>query len=288
MRWIKITVSTLLVALMAVAAVANPARASVADDFIAKLVKGAQENERRNGIPTSVTIGMAALETGWGRSSMTGQMTVDGKVYQVNTLFNIKCTSTVSPHQSGCVPVASYEYKADGTKYLEVSNFRTYASWNDSMLDYGRLLTTASRYAPAFKYTKDPDRFVEAVRAGGYATDPRYSELVIQIMRSHNLYQYNLSGADGDSGTVKTGPVVAPVFELGTDYPAFNRGSRGVGVETLQGLLNARNGAGLAIDGSYGELTEAAVKAYQSKAGRTANGRMDDATWRALVPTLKR
>lgn len=287
MRWIKMAVAMLLVALVAVAVVQNPARATVQSDFIAKLVKGAQENERRTRIPTSVTIGMAALESGWGRSSMASDMTIDGKVYHVNTLFNIKCTSTASPYQTGCVPVSSYEYRSDGTKYLKTSNFRTYASWNESMLDYGRLLTTASRYADAFNYTNDPDKFVEAVRAGGYATDPRYSELVIQIMRSHNLYQYNLSGADG-SGDVGSGPVVSPVFEMGPDYPAFTRGDRGVGVETLQSLLNSTNKAGLVVDGSYGALTETAVKAYQTKVGRPATGTMDDETWRALVPTLKR
>ena len=173
MRWLKIAVMAVVVAIAATAVGAFPARASVQTDFIAKLVKGAQENERRTGIPTSVAIGMAALETGWGRSSMTGNMTIDGQVYVVNTLFNIKCTATVSPYQTGCVPVPSYEYNADGTRYMKVSNFRTYASWNESTLDYGRLLTTLSRYAPAFNFKKYPDQFVTEVRKGGYATVPR-------------------------------------------------------------------------------------------------------------------
>lgn len=288
MRWIKFIVTTLLVAAVAAAVVQTPARATVQSEFIAKLVKGAQENERRTGIPASVTIGMAALESGWGRSTMASDMTIGGTVYHVNTLFNIKCTSTPSPYQTGCVPVESYEYTSDGRKYLEVSNFRTYASWDDSMLDYGRLLTSLSRYAEAFKYTNDPDRFVEEVRKGGYATDPRYSELVIGIMRSYNLYQYNVSGADGDPGFVGGGPEVSPVFEAGPDFPAFTNGSRGVGVEALQALLNSQNGAGIIVDGSYGTQTATAVRAYQSKIGRPATGTMDDATWRALLPSLTR
>lgn len=199
MRWIKVAVATALV--LGFAAIApSPAKASVQSEFIAKLVGPAQQNERATGIPASVAIGMAALETGWGRSKMASTYTVDAglpteKVYQVNTLFNIKCTSTVSPYQTGCVPVRTAEYKPDGTAYYIVDNFRTYKNWGDSILDYGRLLTTASRYAKAFDYKKYPDQFVTEVRKGGYATDPKYADLVISIMKSYNLYQYNLNGA---------------------------------------------------------------------------------------------
>lgn len=289
MRWFKLAVVVVLIALATAASVTNPARASVQQDFIAKLVEGARENERRTGIPASVTIGMAALESGWGRSTMAGTMTVNGTVYKVNTLFNIKCTSTPSPYQTGCVPVSSYEYRADGTKYLKVSNFRTYASWADSMLDFGRFLTTLSRYAPAFDYTRYPDQFVTEVRRAGYATDPKYSELVISIMRSYSLYQYNVSGAGPGypSGADTDTPVVVdPVFKSGPDFPALSRGSRGTVVESLQTLLNAA-GSTLLVDGSYGALTEGAVKTYQSSQGLSATGAVDDQTWSRLLPSLR-
>lgn len=290
MRWLRLAIVAMLVALAAVATASNPATATVQQDFISKLVLGAQENERRTGIPSSVTIGMAALESGWGRSSMAADMTVGGVVYHVNTLFNIKCTSYVSPYQTGCVPVSSLEYRSDGSSYAKVSNFRTYSSWTNSMLDYGRLLTSNDRYARAFNYRQYPDQFVTEVRAGGYATDPKYATLVISIMRSYNLYQYNLSGAGSGYPPALAAPGatvdVDPVFKPGSDYPAFARGSRGLGVETLQALLNARGGAALVVDGSYGEQTQTAVKAFQTATRLSVTGAMDDATWEALLPSL--
>ncbi|MDO5678491.1 MAG: peptidoglycan-binding protein [Propionibacteriaceae bacterium] len=266
-----------------------PAEASRQSEFIAKLVPSAQAVEQEFGIPTSVTIGMAALETGWGGSSMTGQMTVDGQIYEVNTLFNIKCTTMVSPYQTGCVPVRTAEYRADGTKYFIVDEFRTYASWLNSTKDYARLLTTATRYALAFQYVDYPDQFVTEVRKGGYATDPKYAELVINIMRNHNLYQYNLRGQGPGfpEGMVAPGP--APIV-VDTNphvfFPKVMRGSRGEAVRSLQELLNA-HGAGITADGIYGEQTQNAVDAFQRSEKLKATGAMDDDTWQLLLPELR-
>ncbi len=137
-------------------------------------------------------------------------------------------------YQTGCVPVRTAEYKPDGTQYFIIDEFRTYASWGDSILDYGRLLTTASRYAKAFDYKAYPDQFVTEVRKGGYATDPSYATQVISIMKSYNLYQYNLNGAGagyppGMGGTGNSGSGTA--FVVGADFPAYQSGSRGNGVQ---------------------------------------------------------
>ena len=214
MRWLRLGTLGVAAALVVAMAGATTAEASKkTDDFISSLVKAAQKNEKKTGIPASVAIGMAALETGWGLSKMTGDYTVTEvdetgaetkTVFQVNTLFNIKCGKTPSPHQTGCVPVRTAEYRKDGSKYYIVDEFRTYAGWGDSVLDYGRLLTSLSRYASAFDYTDYPDQFVIQVHRGGYATDPTYATTVIGIMKKYDLYQYNVSGAG--PGTPKGAP----------------------------------------------------------------------------------
>lgn len=293
MRWIKVALAVTLV-LGFIGATPRQADASVQSEFIAKLVKGAQENERKTGIPSSVAIGMAALETGWGRSKMATNYTVDQglptqKVYSVNTLFNIKCTTAVSPYQTGCVPVRTAEYKPDGTQYFIVDNFRTYANWGDSILDYGRLLTSASRYARAFDYKAYPDQFVTEVRKGGYATDPKYADLVISIMKGYDLYQYNLNGAgSGYPPGMGTGPSTGGTvaFTPGTDFPAYQSGSKADGVTSLQALLNASASAGLDADGVYGAKTKSAVAAFQTKTGLSSTGLMNDKTWEKLLPRL--
>lgn len=274
MRWL---LATTLGVLMAVGIVVPPAHASTQRDFISSLVKAAQENQRDTGIPASVAIGMAALETGWGRSSMAKD--------PINTLFNIKCTAKQSPYQKGCTEVASYEYTSDGKRYLKVSGFRTYANTGDSLKDFGLLLTSLSRYSAAFRYKDDPNAFIREVHRGGYATDPRYTELVTGIMRSYNLYQYDVAGS-----TTKPTPSPSPQLPVAKDtYTAQSYGKVNTNVTTLQRLLNARFGTRITVNGSYGWTTQAAVADYQYERMRLPEqtGEMDRATWEHLVPTLR-
>ena len=251
------------VGLALAAAVAPSAHASKRSDFIASLVQAAQDNQRATGVPASVAIGMAALETGWGRSSMANA--------PVNTLFNIKCSKNKSQFQKGCQNFSSYEYRKDGTRYLMVSSFRTYASRGDSIKDFGQFLRSLSRYRKAFDYQNNPDQFVREVRKGGYATDPRYSELVISIMKSHNLYRYDVGGVSKPSTQL-------PVSTR--DFLPQTHGNVNTNVTTLQRLLNARMGRKIVENGSYGWTTQDAVAYYQSDVMklRQISGDVDAAT----------
>ncbi len=258
------------------ALVAPPAHATTQTDFIRSLVSAAQATQRERGIPASVTIGMAALETGWGRSSMAKD--------PINTLFNIKCTATPSPYQKGCVDVPSYEYRSDGTRYLKVSSFRSYANTGDSLKDFGLFLTKLSRYAGAFNHKDDPDAFVREVHRAGYATDPRYTELVTGIMRNYNLYQYDLPGSTAPAPGV--GGSTLPTAS--GEYKSLTWGNANPHVGTLQRLLNDRMGRRIPVDGKYGWQTQAAVADFQYQTMKLAKqtGDVDRATWVALVPTL--
>lgn len=269
MRSVRISVGALVTALLiglgTIPFVGNAA-ASKQSDFIAGLVEAAQENERNTGIPASVTIGQAALETGWGGSKMAQA--------PINSYFSIKCSSSDSPYSEGCVDVNSAEFTPAGEEYMKVSSFRTYPSVGNSLLDYGRLLTSASRYRGAFEYTKYPDRFIIEVHKAGYATDPNYAEKVIGIMKNYNLYQYNVSGAQSGLPGNDTG------------MPTLSRGARGDDVMKLQLLLNEHNNADLEVDGVFGAGTEAAIKAWQSKMGLNASGVANDETWASLMEII--
>ena len=272
--------------------IATPVAAeTVQEAFIRGLVASAQQNQRDTAIPASVAIGQAALETGWGRSSMAQP--------PINSYFSIKCGSS-SPHSNGCVDVPSYEYDSAGNRYLEVSSFRTYATVGHSLLDYGRLLTSATRYKPAFQYANNPDEFIRAVRKAGYATDPAYAETVISIMSRYDLYRYDLNptqqgpvaGANPDwvpkpLPAVPARPAVLPEFVPGTDFPAYAVGSPDTGGRTLQLILNEFNQANLEADGIFGRATDAAVVNWQNRVGAKATGVMDDQTWTELLPRLE-
>jgi peptidoglycan hydrolase-like protein with peptidoglycan-binding domain len=65
-------------------------------------------------------------------------------------------------------------------------------------------------------------------------------------------------------------------------WPVVAIGLNGHPVKTLQYLLRAR-GHNLAVDGGFGAQTDAAVKAFQTSKGLTANGTVNAQTWSALI-----
>jgi peptidoglycan hydrolase-like protein with peptidoglycan-binding domain/cell wall-associated NlpC family hydrolase len=65
--------------------------------------------------------------------------------------------------------------------------------------------------------------------------------------------------------------------------PTLRRGDSGEAVITLQKLLNA-NGANLATDGTFGQLTASAVEWYQRGHGLTVDGVVGPKTWASLLP----
>lgn len=164
--------------------------------FIEMVAPGAQRGYREYGVPASVTIAQAALESGWGSSSLSTQY---------NNYFGIKCGTVTSPYQNGCVSKTTTEYKSDGTPYVIVDEFRTYATISNSMRDHGYFLSTRSRYAAAFDYSDDPNMFARKIHQAGYATDPGYADYLIRLMTQYNLYRFDPTPAPG-----ATAPSVTP------------------------------------------------------------------------------
>ena len=70
-------------------------------------------------------------------------------------------------------------------------------------------------------------------------------------------------------------------------WPVVQNGSQGHPIRTLQFLLRAR-GHNLTVDGMFGPATEAAVKAFQTSKGMTADGIMSAQTWLTLIIQAKK
>jgi len=70
-------------------------------------------------------------------------------------------------------------------------------------------------------------------------------------------------------------------------WPVVQNGSQGHPIRTLQFLLRA-HGHNLTVDGMFGPATEAAVKAFQTSKGMTADGRMSAQTWSTLIIQVKK
>ncbi|MER7008167.1 sporangiospore maturation cell wall hydrolase GsmA, partial [Dactylosporangium sp. NPDC000555] len=152
-------------------------------EFIAASVPGAQQSRREHGVPASVTIAQAILESGWGRSALS---TFD------RNFFGMKCNGQGS-YAIGCRTHSTSECTPAGQCFPTTASFRVYASAADSFRDHGATLATNPRYSTAFAYRDDPDRFVAEMHRAGYATDPQYTVKLTGIMAKYDLYRYDLS-----------------------------------------------------------------------------------------------
>jgi peptidoglycan hydrolase-like protein with peptidoglycan-binding domain len=64
--------------------------------------------------------------------------------------------------------------------------------------------------------------------------------------------------------------------------PTLRFGDSGESVRVLQRILRS-NGYPVTVDGSFGALTESAVKAFQTRRGLVADGVVGPKTWRELT-----
>jgi flagellar protein FlgJ len=152
-------------------------------EFIRAAVPGAQRGWREFGVPPSVTLAQAILESGWGRS---------GLAMNDRNYFGIKCfDGRYGTIAKGCHTYKTQECTKAGNCFNTSASFRSYASQTDSFRDHGNFLRVNSRYKPAFSYTRDANKFIWNVWKAGYATDPNYYTKITGIMAANKLYQYD-------------------------------------------------------------------------------------------------
>lgn len=122
------------------------------------------------GIPASITLAQGLFESGSG----------NGELARVaNNHFGIKCTS---------------DWKGKGY-YKDDDNhndcFRVYDKPEDSFRDHSEFLKRP-RYAKLFQLDKnDYVGWANGLKAAGYATNPNYPNLLINVIQKYNLTQYD-------------------------------------------------------------------------------------------------
>lgn len=127
------------------------------------------------GIPASITLAQGLLESGNGN----GELAV-----VANNHFGIKCTS---------------DWK--GKSYFKNDDkindcFRVYDNPESSFRDHSEFLKR-KRYAHLFELEKnDYEGWANGLKAAGYATNPRYPQLIIGLIKKYNLNQYDKSETD--------------------------------------------------------------------------------------------
>jgi flagellum-specific peptidoglycan hydrolase FlgJ len=154
---------------------ATPSRAA----FILMAAEAARESQRQTGVPASVTIAQAILESDWGVSKLS-------KDY--NNFFGIKGDR---PGTAGVAWFDTWEV-INGVSVVQHAAFRAYNRPADSFVDHGWFFIQNPRYGAAMAARKDPRQFAREINRAGYATDPDYAPKLIGLMDRYNLYAYDL------------------------------------------------------------------------------------------------
>jgi flagellum-specific peptidoglycan hydrolase FlgJ len=122
------------------------------------------------GIPASITLGQGLFESGAGSSDLAKY---------ANNHFGIKCTSDWTGK--------SYYKNDDNVNDC----FRVYDNPEDSFRDHSNFLKRKN-YAKLFELDKnDYQGWAYGLKKAGYATNPNYPQLLINIIEKYNLSQYD-------------------------------------------------------------------------------------------------
>jgi LysM repeat protein len=128
--------------------------------------------EQRSGVPASITLAQGLHESEAGMSEL---------VRNSNNHFGIKCKEDWKG--------ASYYHDDDRKQEC----FRVYGTAADSYRDHSDFLRQGSRYA--FLFQLDPtdyEGWAYGLKKAGYATNIRYSQILIKLIKDYNLQQYTL------------------------------------------------------------------------------------------------
>ena len=139
--------------------------------YIDKFYKTAIREMYEYKIPASITLAQGILESGSGRSDLA---------VVANNHFGIKCTSDYQGET----------YLKDDDKKDDC--FRVYLDAASSYRDHSLFLVYRSRYAFLFNYwIKDYKAWAIGLKKAGYATNPNYPQLLIDVIEKYQLYEYD-------------------------------------------------------------------------------------------------
>jgi len=141
-----------------------------AESYIERFKSIAISEMNSYGIPASITLAQGILESGNGNSSLARE---------ANNHFGIKCTG----EWNGKTILRDDDQKDDC--------FRVYTSPEESFRDHSEFLKR-KRYAPLFELDKNDYRgWATGLKDAGYATNPRYADLLISLVERYDLSRFD-------------------------------------------------------------------------------------------------
>lgn len=148
-------------------------------NFLDTIGPVAQQVAQENGIYASLMIAQAAVESGWGSSTLSTQG---------HNLFGVKWNGT-----GNYVTMPTQEYY-NGTWHTINAKFQKYDSYYDSLTGYAKLIT--SHFPNSTRANAATPQIAAANLRHGiygtYATDPNYANTLSRIISEYNLTRYDV------------------------------------------------------------------------------------------------
>jgi hypothetical protein len=139
--------------------------------YVERFAKTAMDEQRRYGIPASITLSQGLLETDAGGSRLASES---------NNHFGIKC-------RTKCRGCTCRNYSDDDIYDM----FRVFDSAWESYREHSILLSN-DRYKHLKKLgTKNYRQWAEGLKKAGYATDKNYHNKLIRIIEELDLHQFD-------------------------------------------------------------------------------------------------
>ena len=142
------------------------------EEYIDQFKDIAINEMKRSGVPASITLAQGILESENGNSEL---------VKKSNNHFGIKCKSTWMGES------VTHDDDANG------ECFRAYTNAGESYRDHSDFLKANKRYGTLFNLDPvDYAGWAKGLKKAGYATNPRYPDLLIKYIEQYDLQQYSL------------------------------------------------------------------------------------------------
>ena len=141
-------------------------------NYIERFSKTSQQEQKKYGIPASITLAQGVLESGNGTSTLAKEN---------NNHFGIKC------FKRGCKKGHCSNFTDDSHKDF----FRKFPNAWDSYRAHSDFLKQP-RYRKLFKLSKkDYKGWAKGLQEYGYATDDNYAKDLISLIETNNLQKYD-------------------------------------------------------------------------------------------------
>lgn len=164
------------------------AQKQTTEQYIEKYKDIAIKKTKEYKIPASITLAQGILESGNGNSRLARK---------ANNHFGIKCHKDWN----------GKKFRLDDDKRREC--FRKYKSVEESFSDHSYFLTQRSKYSFLFKLDiTDYKGWAYGLKKAGYATNPKYPQLLIKIIEENKLYNFDQTTASSTKPKKKKDEII--------------------------------------------------------------------------------